>query len=102
MIGFILCGIIFCECVFYNDLVENVIIDNLKNRFECEFANECGGLLDGLYRPTPEPIDTPSPTIFDFNDSCIELRENLDLKYMQQHIQHHVHLHQQFILMELI
>ena len=37
VIGFILFGKIFCECVFYYDLVENVIIDNLKNGFECEF-----------------------------------------------------------------
>ena len=43
VIGFILCGIIFCECVFY-DLVENVIIDNLKNRFECEYAELLYGL----------------------------------------------------------
>ena len=31
-IVFILCGTVFCEYVFY-DLVENVVIDNLKNGY---------------------------------------------------------------------
>ena len=52
-IGFILFGIIFCECVFDNDLFENVIIDNLKNGFKCEFKNgndcEYGELLNDQF-----------------------------------------------------
>ena len=75
VIGYILCGIIFCECVFYH-LVENVIIDNLKNRFESEYAE----LLNGLYRPTPEPTDTPPPTTIDLINSGARLPENLDSK----------------------
>ena len=54
---FILCGIIFSQCVFYYDLVENVIIGILKNGLECEFQNgndcEFAELLYGLYRSTP-------------------------------------------------
>ena len=83
-IGFILFGILCCECVFY-DLVENVIINNLKNRFECEFKDgndsEYGELLDGLYHPTPEPTDTPPSTTIDSINSEARLPENLDLKY---------------------
>ena len=87
LVVFILCGMVFCEYVFY-DLVENVVIENLKNSFATRrrwkatssYGCEYGGLLDGLYRPTPEPIDTPPPTTFDLNSSRIKLRENLDLE----------------------
>ena len=83
LIGFILFGILFCECVFDNDLCEN---DILKNGFKCELkdANDCeyGELLYGLSRPTLEPIDTPPTTTIDLINSGAGFPENLDLKYI--------------------
>ena len=54
---------------------------NTANRiFENE--NDCGELLYGLYCPTPEPIDTPPPIVFNLSGLRIKLRDNLDLKYI--------------------
>ena len=82
LVGFILFGILFCKCVFDNDLCEN---DILKNGIECEFKNvndcEYAELSNGLCCPTPERIET-SLQQSNSNSSRIILREKLDLGYI--------------------
>ena len=59
-----------------------IYIENMK----CEFGDLKNGIIIfntgfdyGALSPTPAP---PSPTAFNFNDSRIGLRENLDLEYI--------------------
>ena len=86
LIRFILCEIIFFECVFYYDLVENVVIGISKNGLECEFKNgndcEFAELLCALYRQIPEPTDTPPPITINLIDSGTRLPANHDLEYI--------------------
>ena len=61
VIVFILCGIVFCEYIFGDIFVNQILNENVK----CEFGNLNNGYDYGLYRPTPEPTDTPPPTTID-------------------------------------
>ena len=81
VIGFILLGIIFCECVFDNNLFENVIIDNLKNGFEYEFKNE-NSFATGRRWEATSSYDCEYGELVYLINSGEGLSENLDLKYI--------------------
>ena len=92
VIGCILFGIIFCECVFDKDLCENE--NELKCKYKFKNVNgdfnfyDYGDLCHGLLHPPPitprnNPTRAPShPVSIDFFDSRAPLREQFDFVYL--------------------
>ena len=81
--------VILLECVFVKEINENK--NEIRLKLECEFKNindnfdiyDCGDLFNG-YLPTtyatPHPTPDSCAASFEFTDSSVESREQLDLE----------------------